>query len=168
MRKVLTLLLILLSCQAVADPIKLDKTLHIKSIDTQNADFTAELKGTLANKDKKLSFTLGYGDTLLGNGFYRISSSIGMLGSGLAYSDLANIATRQGNMIGGYGWGRNGFSLAMDASSKTFALGLAYSGYSNSYSFSFSGTAGSVTGKSTIVGAEGKLDQLATDVTVHF
>ena len=179
MKKIITALIMTLlfwaPSPAMSQKIVLDKTLHIKTLDSNNIDLSAEIKSKLTlSKSTSISFDLGYG-TLIGgnvNGFQNPTSSIGPLGSGIINSPFFPMLAKMGTPLLGQnilGWGKSGINLSMTGSlGKTFSFQGIYSGFNSTYAVSFAGTTGSMTGKGTVISSEGKISQLQSDISVKF
>ena len=160
---------------AGAQKLTTTRILRIKTLDEEHVDTSISLKGSLLT-DKKdntqgLSFTIGYGQ-LLGKSWMQPKSNWGLFGSGLLNSDLFGSVSRLGpeytQNVRDFGWGKNGLNFSLDGKFGKFSLGGGYSGYLDAYSFNFSGTIGSFTGKGIIISQSGKVEEIRSDMEIKF
>ena len=169
--KLLLLLMLLLPVSVQGQRLTLTRALRVKTLDQNSGDAQLLFKGLLQGKQSSLSFTLGYGQTI-GNTWSQPKSSWGVFGSGLANSELYSSVSRLGpqylSEIRDFGWGHNGLNFTMNGKLDKLSFGGSYSGYLDMYSFNFSGTVGSMTGKGVVVGRDGKVEEMRTDVEIKF
>lgn len=168
-------ILILLCSKASAQKLSMDRTLHIKTLDTNSVDFSMEIKSKLSlSKTDSISMDFGYGALIGGNnhGFFTPTSSIGPLGSGIANSPfflgLAKLGPQYYTGRNVLGWGKSGLNFALSGNLGKMSLSGIYSGFNDTYAFSFQGSAGTFTGRGTIISSEGKLEGLQSDIQVKF
>jgi len=128
----------------------------------------------MIGKQSQLSFMVGYGQTLTGNGWLQPKNSWGNVpfGSGMVNSPLYQAYLMAGPEyapgITSFDWGRNGLGMSLTGSFGKFSLGGAYSGYNGLASFQFNGSIGTFTGRGLVVMKENKIDQLRTDMEIKF
>lgn len=176
MKRILVIVLTLLALDAFPAKAQFtnQRSIHIKTLDQNNIDAYAMWSGGLKKKETSLTFTLGYGQTIAGGGFFQAQNSWGKtpFGSGFLNSPFVQSLAMTGpeyiSTIKDFGWGKNGLGFALNGNIGKFNLGSAYSGYSDLFSLNFNGTAGDFTGKGILIMKGGIVEQLRSDIEVKF
>lgn len=149
---------------------QVERKLKIKTYDTSKAEAIVSISDKIGNKESFLSINLGYGTLLSGSGFYNPKTNWGEFGSGLSHSNLSKGIKNLGldYIPKDNSWGRNGLNFSFDSKIFGVSMGGLYSGYNNIFSFNINTTSKNTNIKGIVIGRDGKVEELRTDIDISF